>query len=171
MEGAQLVAKTKETKQLYFARAKKLLQVGVLDVPGLKAEYKQSELTYVSGKIWIDICIVDHKIVHVDEEFKSSSPGQYQPITSTAWRIQKNAACGGLGFLLSKKATEAFEEGSSAKKRILTCHFGGNQATTAILHYAPEGESDDFGQHYNILSDTIKAIPAHNLLLVIGDCI
>lgn len=89
MEGAQLVAKTKETKQLYFARAKKLIQVGVLDVPGLKAEYKQSELTYVSGKIWIDICIVDHKIVHVDEQFKFSSPGQYQPITSTAWRIQK----------------------------------------------------------------------------------
>ena len=105
MEGAQLVAKTKETKQLYFARAKKPLQIGV------KAEYKQSELTYVSGKIWIDICIVDHKIVHVDEEFKFSSPGQYQLITSTAWRIKKIQPVEDLDSYSAKRPLKLLKKG------------------------------------------------------------
>ena len=38
-----------------MARAKEPLEIGVLNVRTLKAEYKQSELTYVSGKIRIDI--------------------------------------------------------------------------------------------------------------------
>ena len=63
-----------------------------------------------------------------------------------------------------------FEEVATGNKRILTCHFGGNRATTVIVHYAPVEGSDDSGKHYNILADTTKAIPAHNLLLLIGDC-
>ena len=59
---------------------------------------------------------------------------------------------------------------STGNKRILTYHFGGNRATTVIVHYAPVEGSDDSGKHYNILADTTKAIPAHNLLLLIGDC-
>ena len=70
----------------------------------------------------------------------------------------------------AKKATETFEEVSTGNKRILTYHFGGNRATTVIVHYAPVEGSDDSGKHYNILADTTKAIPAHNLLLLIGDC-
>ena len=38
------------------------------------------------------------------------------------------------------------------------------------MHYAPVEGSDDSEQHYNILADTIKTMPGHNLLLVIGDC-
>ena len=38
------------------------------------------------------------------------------------------------------------------------------------MHYAPVEGSDDSGKHYNILADTTKAILAHNLLLLIGDC-
>ena len=59
---------------------------------------------------------------------------------------------------------------STGNKRILTYHFGGNRATPVIVHYAPVEGSDDSGKHYNILADTTKAIPAHNLLLLIGDC-
>ena len=74
--------------------------------------------------------------MQVDEEFKFSTLGQHKLITSTAWRNQRNEACGGLGVLLSKKTTEAFEEVLSVTKRILTCPFGGNPATTVIMHYA-----------------------------------
>lgn len=59
---------------------------------------------------------------------------------------------------------------ATGNKSILTCHFGGNRATTVIVHYAPVEGLDDSGRYYNILVDTIKAIPAHNLLLLIGDC-
>lgn len=128
-----------------LARAKKPLEIGVLNVRTLKAEYKQSELTYVSGKIRRDILGLD--CARHDEEFKFSILRQYKLITSTAWRNQRNAACGGLGVVLSKKATEAFEEVATGNKRILTCHFGGNRATTVIVHYSPVEGSDDSEKH------------------------
>ena len=118
-----------------MARAKEPLEIGVPNVRTLKAEYKQSELTYVSGKIRIDILGLD--CARHDEEFKFSTLRQYKLITSTAWRNQRNAAFGGLGVVLNKKATETFEEVSTGNKRILTYHFGGNRATTVIVHYAP----------------------------------
>ena len=87
--------------------------------------------------------------MHVDEEFKFSTLGQHKLTTSTAWRNQRNEACRGLGVLLSKKATEASEEVASVTKRILTCHFGGNPATTVIMHcaYAPLEGSDVSEKH------------------------
>ena len=50
-------------------------------------------------------------------------------------------------------------------------NFEGNPATTIILTYAPtECSNDDTAQeYYKSLSDVIKHIPAHNLMLVIGD--
>lgn len=51
-----------------LARAKEPLEIGVLNVRTLKAEYKQSELTYVSEKIRIDILCLD--CARHDEEFK-----------------------------------------------------------------------------------------------------
>lgn len=38
------------------------------------------------------------------------------------------------------------------------------------MHYAPVEGSEDSEKHYNILADTIKTIPCHNLLLVIREC-
>ena len=69
-----------------------------------------------------------------------------------------------------QKSHWSFWRSSSINKRILTSHFGGNPVTTVIVHYAPVEGSDDSEQHYNILADTIKTMPGHNLLLVIGDC-
>ena len=62
-----------------LARAKEPLEIGGLNVRTLKAEYKQSELTYVSGKIRIDILGLD--CARHDEEFKFSPLRQYKLIT------------------------------------------------------------------------------------------
>ena len=101
---------------------------------------------FLEFKIRIDILGLD--CARHDEEFKFSTLRQYKLITSTAWRNQRNAACGGLGVVLSKKATEAFEEVATGNKRILTCHFGGNRATTVTVHYAPVEGSDDSEKHW-----------------------
>ena len=58
------------------------LQIGVSNVRTLKAEFKQSELTYVFGKIGIDFLGI--VIVHIDQKLKFSTLGQYKLITSTA---------------------------------------------------------------------------------------
>ena len=58
------------------------LKIGFLNVRTLKAEFKQSELTYVFGKMGIDFLGI--VIVHIDHKLKFSILGQYKLITSTA---------------------------------------------------------------------------------------
>ena len=57
------------------------LQIGVLNVRTLKAEFQQSEVTYVFGKIGIDFLGI--AIVNIDAKLKFSTLGQYK-LTSTA---------------------------------------------------------------------------------------
>ena len=71
---------------------------------------------------------------------------QYKLITSTTWRNQRNAACVGLGVVLSKKATEAFEEVATGNKRILTCHWW-QPSYYCIVHYASVEGSHDSEKH------------------------
>ena len=50
------------------------LQIGVLNVRTHKTEFKQSELTYIFGKIGIDFLGI--VIVHIDQKLKFSTLGQ-----------------------------------------------------------------------------------------------
>ena len=91
-------------------------------------------------------------------------------IMSSAWRNTSNAAVGSIGLMLSKQATQALSEVVPRNECIITAHFSGNPAISAIVHYSPTEGSDTAEEHYNNLVTAISAVPKHNVLLVLGDC-
>ena len=91
-------------------------------------------------------------------------------ITSSAWRNASNAAVGGVGLMLSKQATQTLSEVVPHNKGIITAHFSGNPAVSAIVHYSPTEGSDTAEEHYNNLATAISSVLKHNVLLVLGDC-
>ena len=119
--------------------------------------------------------IVDHKIIHNNED-DDENPIEYKPygknmmITSTAWRNNSNAACGGVGILLNKVATDALAEVVSFNNRILIANFGGNPEATVIVHYVPCEGADNAEEHYQHLTDAVHTVPKHNMILIVGDC-
>ena len=115
--------------------------------------------------------ILDHKIVHEDP-VTSQQFDEATMITSSAWRNTSNAAVhvGGVGLMLSKQAKQALSEVVPHNERIITAHFSGNPAISAIVHYSPTEGSDTAEKHYNNLVTAISEVPKHNVLLVFGDC-
>ena len=59
----------------------------------------------------------------------------------------------------------------SHSDRILVANFQGNPATTVITTYCPTNvvNEDIIEGHYDNLRRAIDSIPAHNVLLVVGD--
>ena len=116
--------------------------------------------------------IVDHKIVHPSSEEKTINfkklPGCVL-ITQSAWRNSQNAANGGVGLVVNKAAESVLSDVKYVNKRILIATFNGNPSTTVIVNYSPQEGTQDAVEHYDKLIDTIKQVPKHNLLLVLGD--
>ncbi|XP_030839582.1 uncharacterized protein LOC115923289 [Strongylocentrotus purpuratus] len=92
-------------------------------------------------------------------------------ITSSANRSSAGAAIGGVGLLLSPSAYDSLASMRSHSDRILVANFQGNPATTVITTYCPTNvvNEDIIEGHYNNLRRAIDSIPAHNVLLVVGD--
>ena len=86
------------------------------------------------------------------------------------WQNANGASSGGVGLLLSKTTESALTEIKSYNERMIIAHFNGNPLTTVIVHYSPTKGSETAEDHYNNLANTIKSIPKHNVLLVVGDC-
>ena len=86
------------------------------------------------------------------------------------WQNASGASSEGVGLLLSKTTESALTEIKSYNERIIIAHFNGNPLTTVIVHYSPTKGSETAEDHYNNLTNTIKSIPKHNVLLVVGDC-
>ncbi|XP_072046823.1 uncharacterized protein [Amphiura filiformis] len=55
--------------------------------------------------------------------------------------------------------------------RIICATFGGSPKTTIIVTYCPTNVSDEkeSEEHYMVLDKSIKQVPAHNFLMVMGD--
>ena len=81
------------------------------------------------------------------------------------------AATGGVGFMLTKNAYKAISLIKTFGKRILLVSFDGNPRFTLVSVYSPtesssEEEAEEF--HDNLRA-AIKDVPAHHLLMVVGD--
>ena len=147
--------------------------VATHNVRTIRHDYKQLELArlFMNSNTSI-LGIVDHKIVHPSSEEKTINfkklPGCVL-ITQSAWRNSQNAANGGVGLVVNKAAESVLSDVKYVNKRILIATFNGNPSTTVIVNYSPQEGTQDAVEHYDKLIDTIKQVPKHNLLLVLGD--
>ena len=115
--------------------------------------------------------IQEHRIIH-SSEIEYQNLGNSTLITASAWRNDIDKAVGGVGLVLDN--TTALKSLTSVYKhnrRIVVANFAGNPATTVIATYSPtEGASIlDKENYYDELSAAISQIPAHNVLLIVGD--
>ena len=138
----------------------------------LRTENKRKELFHCFDSQSITILVViDHKIVHneSDDDIVYNQVNSSLFITSSAWRNDVNAAVGGVGIMINKKASNVLSGVIKRNERIIIATFEGNPKTTIIFHYAPVQGNDKTDQHYNQLSTAVKQVPKHNILIVLGD--
>ena len=146
--------------------------VATMNVRTIRTDSKRSELANNCNKHKIAILgVVDHKIVHREEDIKYQPCENYMLITSSAWRKSNNSASGGVGLMISKSAEKALSQVIPWNERVLIAHFKakGHPTLTVIVHYAPIEGSDEAEDHYESLLAATHSIPKHNVLLVIGD--
>ncbi|XP_072050156.1 craniofacial development protein 2-like [Amphiura filiformis] len=92
-------------------------------------------------------------------------------ITTSATKNDAGAAVGGVGILLNKNAENSLASVRSHKNRIRIANFQGNPATPVIVTYCPTNIADeDIVENHNVsMRRAIESIPAHNLLITMGD--
>jgi len=133
---------------------------------------RQQELVNYSAKYDIDvICIQEHRIFHPRNEIKHTCIDNYLLVTASATKNSQRSTIGGVGVLLSPRASDNLLKVRRVSERILTAEFEGNPRITVIAAYSPtncseESNVDDF---YNDLKRTTENVPAHNFLVIAGD--
>ena len=146
--------------------------MGTFNVRTIREDYKRLELATQFIRNGLEVLgIQEHRIVHEEpiriEKFK----GGVSLITVSAWRNGAGAATGGVGFMLTSKAHRAISLIKPYGSRVLNISFNGNPRLTVITVYSPTEaasteEAEDF---HNTLRQAIADVPAHHLLLVLGD--
>ena len=100
--------------------------MGTLNCRTLRDVGKREELAYNFVKSNLDIlCVVDHKIIHEDNEDKIriEELEDCQLITTSAWKSSIGAAVGGVGIVIGKTAKRALSQINPINKRILEVQF------------------------------------------------
>ena len=92
-------------------------------------------------------------------------------VTSSATRNSSGAATGGIGLLMSHHTMKCLTEVKKYSDRVITASFTGNPATTIMCCYSPTNcaKEEDVIAFYKNLSDAMRDIPAHNMVLIGGD--
>ncbi|XP_072023006.1 craniofacial development protein 2-like [Amphiura filiformis] len=119
----------------------------------------------------IDILgIQKHRIVHKEPVRYENILGQTL-ITTSAVRNRAGAATGGVGIVLSSSTKSSLASVTQYTDRILANNFQGNPATTVIVTHCPTNmnNEDNIEAHYDNLRRAIDSIPAHNVLVIVGD--
>ena len=117
---------------------KKYSNIATLNTRTIRVKSKQEELAHKCREHSISIIgIVDHKIVHEEDEIMYKEVEDRLLITSSAWRLDNNAASGGLGLMISKATADNLSEVRKWNERIIIANFSGNPALTVIVNYSP----------------------------------
>ncbi|XP_072048646.1 uncharacterized protein [Amphiura filiformis] len=150
---------------------KKIINISTMNVRTIRENRCREELVSNLIEYNIDILgIQEHRIVHKEPVKFEDILGQTL-ITTSATRNRAGAATGGVGIVLSANANASLAGVVPHTERILVANFQGNPATTVIVTYCPTNveDEDKVEDHYDNLRRTIDSIPAHNVLMVIGD--
>jgi hypothetical protein len=110
-------------------------------------------------------------LVHVDEIDYTKVSEEYTLVTSSATRNAIGAAIGGVGLLMNYHTMKCLTSVKKYSHRIMSASFTGNPATTILSCYSPTNCSneEDVINFYKNLSDALRDIPAHNMVLICGD--
>ena len=138
----------------------------------LREQYKRDELAICFQNSGAQILgIQEHRIIH-SSEIEYQNLGTCTLITASACRTSGGAATGGVGIVVDNKtALKSLTSVYKHNSRTLVASFAGNPVMTVISTYSPtEGANIvDAENYYESLSEAIRQIPAHNLLLIAGD--
>ena len=98
---------TDKDGQHKFVRRKVPFTISTFNTRTLNSPAKKEELAYEALQHGIDIiCLQEHRIAQSDVLLQESLNG-YTLITSSAWKNQRNASTGGVGFLISIRALKS----------------------------------------------------------------
>ena len=114
-------------------RPKTTVRISTFNARTLRESWRLEEALSCMSKFSIDILgVQEHRRVSNDKITFFRSDG-YQLVTVSAWRNTQQAATGGVGLLLSKKAVCCLCKVEAVSKRILKATFAGNPQTTVIV--------------------------------------
>ena len=152
-------------------RCRKTAIVSTMNVRTIREQRNREELSSNFSERNIEILgVQEHRIVH-EEPVRYEKVLGNTLITSSATRSTAGAAIGGVGMLLNSRAFDSLASVRSYTNRILIANFQGNPATTVITTYCPTNvvDEDIVEGHFDNLKRAVDSVPAHNVLLVIGD--
>jgi hypothetical protein len=93
-------------------------------------------------------------------------------VTSSGWRNKSQAAQGGVGLLLDRKARKSLLKVVPSKNgKILVTEFDGNPRITIIVIYAPTNCAKESvkREFYTELRNVLQDVPTNNFLAIMGD--
>ena len=158
-----------KTKNLVSCKSTTI--VSTMNVRTIRERCNREELAANLIEHNIDILgIQEHRIVH-NEPVKYEDMLGSTLITTSATKNKAGAATGGVGIMLSSKAKRSLSNVLAHTDRILIANFQGNPAVTVIVNYSPTNvtEEDIVEEHHDNLRKAIDSVPAHNVLLIVGD--
>lgn len=88
------------------------------------------------------VSIQEHRTYHADKTMQYTSINNYQVVTSSAAKNPQGSTIGGIGLLLSPKASDNLLK-ERINDHILITEFNSNPKITAIAFYSDENSSDE----------------------------
>ena len=132
--------KDNRPKQLF--RCKNYTILSTLNTRTLQPKGRLEELAHCAKTNSIDVvAIQEHRFHHPDVPYQYHNAGSYQLITSSATKNGAGATIGGVGFLISPRASENLARVEPISSRILVLELEGNPKTTIICAYSPHNSS------------------------------
>ena len=151
---------------------KRYTTVSSINVRTLVPLGRLDELTHSAKSYKIDVlAIQEHRFFHPKEPLKYHQAGPFQLVTSSSTKNSSNSSVGGVGFLLSPRASDNLLDVEPISSRIMVLTLKGNPKTTVICVYSPHNSSseEDLVDFYTTLRSTVEQVPLHNLLIIAGD--
>ena len=119
------------------------------------------------------VCIQEHHHVHSDTEpdIVVRSIGTSTIFTASAVRNEQNASVRSVAITINSKRLPLLESVKKLDERIVKATFKGNPKTVIISCYSPHNylPEEDVVNFYIKLSDAVKDVPPHAMLIVGGD--
>ena len=154
-------------------KCKRNVNFSTMNVQIPNCESKFRELTHLSERYGIDVtCILEHKIYHPGENMKyKNMDNEWTLVISSAEKACNNATIRGTGMFLSPIAYRSLLNVKSVSSRIMIATFNGNPKVTAVSCYSPTNysEEEEIQEFYDQLTELIKQVLKHNVLLIGGD--